>query len=118
MEKLVFYSMAGVLFVEFIVTVFGVSQERMTSSGQVGSDLMCSACDQFYFQECHFSITVNRAVCGFDWQGIREILFAYGYFVGFFVFVQVAFDMGRFVQFAFYQTEIVFMERSVMEDSG
>ena len=51
-------------------------------------------------------------------QGIREFLFAYGYFVGFFVFVQVTFDMGRFVQFAFYQTEIVFMERSVMEDSG
>ena len=56
MEKLVFYSMTDVLSVEFDVTVFGVSQQGMSCTCKVGTDLVGAACDEFDFQKCHFSV--------------------------------------------------------------
>ena len=56
MEKLMFYSMAGILSVEFAVSVFGIAQQWMSCACKVGADLVGTACDEFNFQECHFPV--------------------------------------------------------------
>ena len=112
------YSMAEILFIKFRISVFGISKQWMSCSCQMSTDLVSTSCDKFHFQKCHFFITAKRTVACFDGQGIFKFLSAHSYFVCFFVFVQITFDVSRFFYSAFCETKIIFVKRSVMENPG
>ena len=66
---------------------------RMPFRCKMCTDLMCTSCDQFYLKKSPFSIVTKRKISGLHRQSIFFLLFVYCYFIIFFVFGKISFDI-------------------------
>jgi|GEM_PF-534823 len=116
MEQLGFQAIfLTVLLVKGAGAVLVISHKRVAGSRKVGPDLMGPSCDQLHLKKGDASVIPKGTVSGLNGKCSRGFFFLYCYFITFFVFMQITFDIFFVFYDALYQTAVKLVKASVVE---
>lgn len=112
MLQLVFFPVTAV---ECILSIFGISCQRMPLRSKMCTDLMRTSRDQSYFEKGHFTVILQRFVNCLDRLCFFLLLLIDRYFILFRIFVQITLDVLLLAKDSLYNTEVFLMYRPVVE---
>ena len=80
-------------FIKDTAAIFVIAQDGMAAVSKMGTDLMGASCDKLYLKKGDGAIAADRFVTCLYGKGSFCLEFLYGYFITFFVFMQISFDI-------------------------
>ena len=119
MQKLHVKSVPGSqFFIQHCVSVFRITEDRMSHIGQMGTDLMRASCQKLDLQKRLLPIVCKRTIFCVDWSSILCLVFENSDLVGLFVFQKPSSDILFFFDHAFYNTKVIFVQGTFFEKPG